>query len=416
MTPTRTPFHLKRRISRGSQITQTARQVGNGACPPDIVHWDFRKKERAMSLAGLPKNFRPSGGIKVSLPASLLLTASRLAKARAAPTSPTPMKLPLSTLLFIVSIRLLGAQSVQPDFALADINPSSVRNTGLTTPQIISPRHYRQQISVYYFSQEYCPICQTQFTSLQELSNELQTTTDLPVVIAGIHLFEGPTNPAMYTGKSLSWVRETATVRPWQSWRVPIASRPAREIRWRDVIILDENNAFYAVQNLTDSPITDPLNRTRLKNTLRAAATIVDSDSDGINDRWEFAEFGSITPDSSTPTPSGLPALAAYAFGLPRGEFHAALIPSAGLQVIGGKNYLQFSFRRRLGGEGTRLGYLPQTSTNFTKWTHLPAEWIQTGVSNPYDGSGTEIVTVRRTAPIAEGREFVRLNIGEPLP
>ncbi len=319
-------------------------------------------------------------------------------------------------LLIFASLSPLSAQLIQPDFALTDINPSSVRNTGNTTLQTISPRQYRQQISVYYFSQEYCPTCKQQFTALQDLSDELQSITDIPIVITGIHLLNGPTDSEMYDGKSLSWMRETATIRPWQTWRIPIASRPAQEIRWRDVVILDENNAFYAVQNLTESPITDSTNRTRLRNTLRAAATIVDSDGDGMNDRWEFSELGSITPGHMTPTASGLPALLAYSFALPRGHFNAAMMPATSIQSHAGMNYLQLTYRRRLGGEGERLGYFPQVSNNFTTWRHQLSDWTETSRSIPYDGSGTEIVTVRRTSPISSGQEFVRLQVGEPSP
>ena len=153
----------------------------------------------------------------------------------------------------------------EPDFQLSDVNPDSARNASQPAPPPFPPRQYRQQISAYYFSQEWCHICQDQFTALQDLSNELKNNTDLPIVFTGIHLFQAATNSAMYDGKSLSWVRETAAIRPWQSWRVPLSSRPAQEIRWRDVIILDENNVFFAVQNLTDTPITVPANRTRLK-------------------------------------------------------------------------------------------------------------------------------------------------------
>ena len=218
----------------------------------------------------------------------------------------------------------------------------------------------------------------------------------------------------MFDGKSSSWMRETAAVRPWQTWRVPIASRPAQEIRWRDVVILDENNAFYAVQNLVDTPITDSANRTRLKNTLRAAATIVDSDSDGMNDRWEFPELGSIALDHASQTESGHPALVAYAFALPKGQFNGSLEPKTGIRRVNGQNFLELQFRRRLGLEGTRLGYLPQVSPDLATWKHTASDWTETNRTNPFDGSGTEIVTVRRTAPMSALREFVRLNIGEP--
>ena len=65
------------------------------------------------------------------------------------------MKSLFLTLFFTASIQILPAQLVQPEFNLPDVNPSSFRNAGTSAQQTISPRHYRQQISVYYFSQEW---------------------------------------------------------------------------------------------------------------------------------------------------------------------------------------------------------------------------------------------------------------------
>ncbi len=306
----------------------------------------------------------------------------------------------------------------EPDFQLSDVNPDSARNASQPAPPPFSPRQYRQQISAYYFSQEWCHICQEQFTQLQELSNNLKGTTDLPVVISGIHLLGASQNTSMFTGKKLSWMRETATFRPWQNWRVPISSRPGQEIRWRDIVILDENNKFIAVQNLTDNPITDPANYTRLRNTLIAASSIADSDVDGIPDRWELDQTaGPSTPGSlipigtQIPTPSGVAGLLAYAFSMPLTENGSAFLPSVSLARVEGQDHLQLQYRRRLGLEGERLGYLPECSGNGESWSHAPADWIQTGVTTPFDGSGTEIITVRRTSPVAPGREMVRLRV-----
>lgn len=234
------------------------------------------------------------------------------------------------------------------------------------------------------------------------------------MVIAGIHLLGASQNASMYAGKSLSWVRESAAFRPWQTWRVPIAARPAQEVRWRDVVIVDERTNFYAVQNLTDSPITNAANRTRLKNTLRAAASIVDSDADGLNDRWEFSELGGIHLDALAATESGLPALAAYAFGLPGGRFSRSMGPQYEMVRVGDRVFAQMQFRRRLGLEGQRLGYrLESTSNGGALWMHDPAAWVETARSNPYDGTGTEIVTVRRAEPASTGTELFRIRVGE---
>ena len=308
---------------------------------------------------------------------------------------------------------------LQPDFQLSDVNPDSARNAAQPAPPPFSPRQYRQQISAYYFSQEWCHICQDQFTQLQDLSNNLKGITDLPVAIAGIHLFGASQNSVMFSGKKLSWMRETTTFRPWQTWRVPITSRPGQEIRWRDIVIVDENNKFIAVQNLTENPITDPANYTRLRNTLIAAATTADSDVDGIPDRWELDQTagpstpGSLNPIGTlTPTPSGVAGLLAYAFSMSLPENRSALLPSVSLARVNGQDHLQLQYRRRLGLEGERLGYLPERTGTGTAWRYTPADWIQTGSTNPLDGSGTEVITVRRTSPVVPGgMEMVRLRI-----
>ena len=112
-------------------------------------------------------------------------------------------------------------------------------------------------------------------------------------------------------------------------------------------------------------------------------------------------------------TESGHSVLTAYAFSLPRGQFSFPLDPVHGLYQNNGQNYIQIQFRRRLGLEAIRLGYLPQTSMDLLTWRHNPADWTETSRVNPYDGSGTEIVTMRRTAPMTESREFARLQVGQ---
>jgi hypothetical protein len=43
-----------------------------------------------------------------------------------------------------------GEAQTQPDFALPDVNPDSERSG-----QQVSPRQYRQQITVWYFGREW---------------------------------------------------------------------------------------------------------------------------------------------------------------------------------------------------------------------------------------------------------------------
>jgi hypothetical protein len=54
-----------------------------------------------------------------------------------------------------------------------------------------------------------------------------------------------------------------ADVDVWNAWGVT----------YRDVYILDRENALYAVYNLTDHPLSSDANREELKALLRAAGT-----------------------------------------------------------------------------------------------------------------------------------------------
>jgi hypothetical protein len=239
----------------------------------------------------------------------------------------------------------------------------------------------------------------------------LRDQTDLPVEIIGIHDLGQTTSATMYTGRQLSWVRENAQFRPWQTWRVPVASRPAQQIVWRDLVILDENNEFYAVQSLTDESLTVPANRQALTNVLKAAASITDVDIDGLPDKWEIATYGSIEAEPDQLTPQGQPNLLAYAFGYPTTGSAELLDPKFEIVIADGKPCLQWRFRRRLGLAGRDLiEYRPERAADLRAWDD--AGWTEASRFNPWDGSGTEIVELR--SPIGAGspdRGFSRLRI-----
>jgi len=59
------------------------------------------------------------------------------------------MKAPASILALAVAVPFAAADP-QPDFSLADVNPTSVRSG-----QTVSPRNYGEQVSVYYFGKEW---------------------------------------------------------------------------------------------------------------------------------------------------------------------------------------------------------------------------------------------------------------------
>ena len=55
-----------------------------------------------------------------------------------------------ASLLALVFAPSIAIATPQPDFTLPDVNPNSIRSG-----EMISPRDYRQQITVYYFGREW---------------------------------------------------------------------------------------------------------------------------------------------------------------------------------------------------------------------------------------------------------------------
>jgi hypothetical protein len=237
----------------------------------------------------------------------------------------------------------------------------------------------------------------------------------LPVKVIGIHDLGESTNPRIYTGRKSSWLREDAANRPWQTWRVPVSSRPAQEVQWRDAVILDENNEFYAVQNLTEETLSNGDDRAKLKSILLAAATITDTDIDGIPDRWEFQNLGGVDNGATARLSTGQTALVAYATSQSPIDFRRERNVLVSVIKEGNQRYLEMEYRRRLGGEGKRLVYQPQLSTDGEPWTSDSESWSEISAINPWDGSGTEIVRVRTPAPESASMMLGRIKVESPL-
>ena len=233
---------------------------------------------------------------------------------------------------------------------------------------------------------------------MTSLIEKIRGETDLPVSLIGIHSFGDSTNPRMYTGKDSAWLQEDSVNQPWNVWSVPVSSRPRQEVRWKDVIILDENNEFFAVQNLAEEALSSGPNRTKLKSALLAASSITDTDLDGISDRWEFQQLGDIGSGANTTLPNGESVLVNYAMSLSSGSLED-LLPSIEIRNDNGERYLRLEYRRRLGLEGSRLIYEPQISSDGENWMGGEDTWNPVSVTNPWDGSGTEIVTVETMLP-----------------
>ncbi len=65
-------------------------------------------------------------------------------------------------------------------------------------------------------------------------------------------------NASITAGRSLPWLQDTATENVWASWQVA----------WRDVIVLDAQNHFVAVFNLTAHDLSNPAEYSALKTLL----------------------------------------------------------------------------------------------------------------------------------------------------
>jgi hypothetical protein len=255
---------------------------------------------------------------------------------------------------------------------------------------------------------------------LQEISNELKGTTDLHIEIIGVNSFGVGPSSAMTDGRTLTWVRETMQYQPTKTWHVP-DNTPSGLPFYRDVVILDAQNVYAGVYHLTASPIdgTDPdylAHRSVLKAKLVAAATHVDIDGDGLSDLWEMESYGHLNADASTPAANGESALACYSSAQNPLTPNSQFAPTPGSQVFDGRRHATFTFRRRLGKAGG-LRCTPEVSSTLVQWASAFDSFITESVVNPYDGTGTEIVTLRALDPMeSKPNLWARLRVFIPMP
>ena len=137
----------------------------------------------------------------------------------------------------------------------------------------------------------------------------------------------------------------------------------------------------------------------------------VDTDSDGLNDLWEYRNFGNTTNAAASANPDGdaLNNLGEYALGgNPTNGADVGYLPMAGTSVKGGTNWFEYIHARRKDSSG-ELGYALETTSNLISndWSMgsyitLPA----TGNLDPdYESVTNRIDTTGKT------NEFVRLKI-----
>lgn len=96
------------------------------------------------------------------------------------------------------------------------------------------------------------------------MQHDLDTvTTARPIRILGVNQAgQEADNALVCQGRTLPWLQDTKAVDVWQSWHVT----------WRDVIVLDAENKFIHVYNLTSHDLADSTNYAALRSLLLDAA------------------------------------------------------------------------------------------------------------------------------------------------
>jgi len=179
---------------------------------------------------------------------------------------------------------------------------------------------------------------------------------------------------------------------------------------YRDVIILDPlNRPLDPPVNLTNDSLALVENREALKQRLREAAQFLDTDDDGMGDDWEERFLGGLgQAEGDDPDTDGENLFLEFALADPPLAREVAG-PTIRVSPLDGEGPVIISHRRRLGAAGG-IEYVLQRKEPDHQWTDVSDDFTLTGSTNPYDGTGTEIVTWQ--APLdVEGAGLLRLLV-----
>lgn len=240
--------------------------------------------------------------------------------------------------------------------------------------------------------------------------------------IVGLNMSQYPANGttlnAMTNGRAMPWVRceeLSGANDPSKTWAISLDGNPARPPLYRELVVLNHRNEVILSFNLSAQPIDGTSHATQravVRDALRTAAQLPDTDDDHLPDAWEIDEFGDLDAVAAeTPTASGLTALLAYGLGQ---SPHAA-VENRGLRITRGEDAFSLSYTRRLARRPALL-WTFERSRDPVAWL----DWLDpTGgtVTPQFDGSGTERVI--HTLP-AEGPAFeafrLKLTVGADPP
>lgn len=168
---------------------------------------------------------------------------------------------------------------------------------------------------------------------------------------------------------------------------------------YRDVVILDAwNRPIDPPFNLTSNDLGNESTREIFKNRLRQAGVLVDSDGDKIGDDWEERYLTGLGEGpEGDPDKDGEANLLEYALGSRPDQNSSRGHLSTGAELVEGGMRQYITFRRRLGATGG-LNYLLQWSEDGELWTDAGERFELVEATNPYDGTGTEVVKFRATS------------------
>jgi hypothetical protein len=230
--------------------------------------------------------------------------------------------------------------------------------------------------------------------------------SDYKIEILGINwdLSDESGNDLMTAEGNLPWLQDTNEVNAQELW----------EAEYRDVIILDAGNRpIEPAFNLTVNDLAVEANRKALLVRLRKAAAMVDVDGDRIADDWESRYLMNLTEDAGDDfDQDGENLMVEYALGS-RPDLEASLPKlTVGTMVVDDEERFFVTFRRRLGAAGG-LTYTPELKGAGTTWINASDRFILSDRRNPFDGTGTEIVTYVLAEAVAKAGLF-RIRVGFP--
>ncbi len=206
----------------------------------------------------------------------------------------------------------------------------------------------------------------------------------------------------MTGGRDMPWLQDTNEVNVAVSWGA----------NYRDVVILDAwNRPLDPPFNLTALDLANKANREALKTRLRQAAVLVDADNDGIGDDWEERHFTTLDRNGeSDPDKDRENNLMEYACG--SGPENGGSVPLFSTMMVASEqgSFFSMSFRRRLGVAGG-LKYRLEWSEGGRVWTDASGAMTLSQIENPYDGTGTEVVTYTFVNP-SGGTAVFRVQVG----